>query len=35
MNIFYTEVDKNLQQELNARGKAGFQNRTTHAVKQE
>jgi hypothetical protein len=32
MNIFYTEVDKNLQQELNARGKAGFQNRTTAAI---
>jgi hypothetical protein len=29
MNIFYTEVDKNLREELNARGRAGFQSRTT------
>ena len=29
MNIFYTEVDKNLREELNARGQAGFQSRTT------
>jgi hypothetical protein len=32
MNIFYTEVDKNLQLELNARGKTGFQSRTTKAI---
>jgi hypothetical protein len=32
MNIFYTEVDKNLQYELNARGKTGFQNRSTKAL---
>ena len=32
MNIFYTEVDKNLQLELNARGKTGFQSRSTNAI---
>jgi hypothetical protein len=32
MNIFYTEVDKNLQYELNARGKTGFQNRSNKAI---
>lgn len=32
MNIFYTEVDKNLQYELNARGKTGFQNRSSKAI---
>lgn len=32
MNIFYTEVDKNLQYELNARGKTGFQNRSNKAL---
>jgi hypothetical protein len=32
MNIFYTEVDGNLQKELNARGKAGFSDRSTDAI---
>jgi hypothetical protein len=32
MNIFYTEVDKNLQTELNARGRSGFQDRTNEAL---
>jgi hypothetical protein len=31
-NIFYTEVDKNLQTELNARGRAGFSYRTTKSL---
>lgn len=31
-NIFYTEVDKNLQTELNARGRAGFSDRTTKSL---
>lgn len=31
-NIFYTEVDKNLQIELDARGRTGFFNRTTNAL---
>ena len=32
MNIFYTQVDTNLQEELNARGRTGFQNSTTKAI---
>jgi hypothetical protein len=31
-NIFYTEVDKNLQEELNARGRAGFSDRSTKSL---
>jgi hypothetical protein len=31
-NIFYSEVDKNLQLELNARGRAGFFDRSTQAL---
>lgn len=31
-NIFYTEVDKLLQIELNARGRAGFSDRSTNAL---
>jgi hypothetical protein len=31
-NIFYTEVDKNLQIELDARGRSGFFNRSTRAL---
>ena len=31
-NIFYTEVDKNLQSELNARGNAGFNDRSNAAL---
>lgn len=31
-NIFYSEVDKNLQLELNARGRTGFSNRTSNAL---
>ena len=32
MNIFYTEVDENLQRELNARGRTGFSDRTDRAI---
>lgn len=32
MNIFYTEVDGNLQKELNARGRTGFYDRSTDAI---
>lgn len=32
MNIFYTEVDDNLRQELDARGRAGFEDRSTNAL---
>jgi hypothetical protein len=32
MNIFYTEVDENLQKELNARGRTGFYDRSTRAL---
>lgn len=32
MNIFYTEIDDNLQKELNARGRAGFYDRGTKAL---
>ena len=32
MNIFYTQVDKNLQTELNARGATGFQDRTNKSL---
>jgi hypothetical protein len=32
MNIFYTEVDANLQKELNARGSSGFYDRSTNAI---
>ena len=31
-NIFYSEVDKNLQLELNARGRSGFFDRSTTAL---
>jgi len=31
-NIFYSEVDQNLQRELNARGKAGIHDRTDRAM---
>lgn len=31
-NIFYSEVDKNLQLELNARGRTGFFDRSTNAL---
>lgn len=31
-NIFYTQVDKHLQDELNARGRAGFSNRSTNSL---
>lgn len=31
-NIFYSEVDKSLQKELNARGESGKTNRTTDAL---
>jgi len=31
-NIFYSEVDKNLQNELNARGRAGFSDRSTKSL---
>lgn len=32
MNIFYSEVDENLQKELNARGRSGFYDRSTRAL---
>jgi hypothetical protein len=32
MNIFYTEVDANLQKELNARGRSGFYDRSEKAL---
>lgn len=32
MNIFYTEVDENLQKELNARGRSGFYDRSESAL---
>ena len=32
MNIFYTEVDANLRQELNARGRSGFYDRSEAAL---
>ena len=32
MNIFYTEVDANLQKELNARGRSGFYDRSSGAI---
>lgn len=32
MNIFYDNVDANLQAELNARGKAGFHDRTNKSL---
>jgi hypothetical protein len=32
MNIFYSEIDKNLQTELNERGRTGFTNRTNRAI---
>jgi len=32
MNIFYDNVDKNLQTELNLRGKAGFHDRTNKSM---
>lgn len=32
MNIFYTEVDPNLQFELDARGRTGFYDRSTNAM---
>jgi hypothetical protein len=32
MNIFYTAVDTNLQEELNARGRTGFQDRSSNAI---
>lgn len=31
-NIFYNNVDANLQEELNARGRAGFHDRTTKSL---
>lgn len=31
-NIFYSEIDKNLQAELNARGNAGFNDRSNDAL---
>jgi hypothetical protein len=31
-NIFYSEIDRNLQAELNARGKAGIYNRTDRSM---
>ena len=31
-NIFYTEVDKHLQDELDARGRAGFSDRSTNSL---
>jgi hypothetical protein len=31
-NIFYTEVDKHLQEELDARGRAGFSDRSTNSL---
>ena len=32
MNIFYDNVDINLQTELNARGRDGFSDRTNNAL---
>ena len=32
MNIFYTEVDANLKKELDARGRAGFYDRSKRAI---
>jgi len=32
MNIFYDNVDANLQNELNARGEAGMQDRTNKSL---
>jgi hypothetical protein len=31
-NIFYTQVDKHLQEELNARGRSGFSDRSTNSL---
>lgn len=31
-NIFYSQVDKHLQDELNARGRAGFSDRSTNSL---
>ena len=32
MNIFYDNVDANLQEELNARGQAGLMDRTNKSL---